>query len=52
VVESRKRSNRPKSQFTNHKWLLLEEAVTERNVGSVAVLALQGDFDAHRRKLS
>jgi pyridoxal 5'-phosphate synthase pdxT subunit len=26
--------------------------VTERNTGSVAVLALQGDFDAHRRKLA
>ena len=26
--------------------------MTESNTGSVAILALQGDFDAHRRKLS
>jgi len=26
--------------------------VTERDIGAVAVLALQGDFEAHRRKLS
>jgi pyridoxal 5'-phosphate synthase pdxT subunit len=32
--------------------LLLREIVTDTNAGSVAVLALQGDFEAHRRKLA